>query len=158
MQRFFILIATAITLTFIPFQIFAADLIETASNSGTSKIFLAAVKTAGLTETLKNSGPYTVFVPTDAAFEKLPAGALEALLKDKNRLAQVLTYHVIPGKVMIAEVKPGKVKTMQGNLLTLTSDNGKVTVNDANVIQSDMTADNGVIHEVDALVLPKAPQ
>ncbi|HEX7635886.1 MAG TPA: fasciclin domain-containing protein, partial [Noviherbaspirillum sp.] len=94
------------------------------------------------------------FAPTDEAFKKLPSGTMEALWKDKNRLAQVLAHHVIPGRVAVADVKPGKVKTIQGEPLMLTSDNGKVTVDNANVIQSDLMADNGIIHEIDAVVLP----
>ena len=132
----------------------AADLVETASTSGTLKTFLAAVKTAGITETLKSSGPYTVFAPGDSAFGKLPPGTLDELMKDKEKLAAVLSHHVIPGKVTVAEVKPGKVTTLQGDELTLKSDNGKVTVDTANVIQSDLVADNGVIHEIDSVVLP----
>lgn len=132
----------------------AADLVETASTSGSFKTFLAAAKAAGITETLRNSGPYTVFAPSDSAFGKLPPGTVDSLMKDKTRLAEVLSHHVIPGKVTVAEVKPGKVKTIQGDELNLKSDNGKVTVDTANVIQSDLIADNGVIHEIDAVVLP----
>lgn len=132
----------------------AADLVETASTSGSFKTFLAAAKAAGITETLRNSGPYTVFAPGDSAFGKLPPGTVDSLMKDKTKLAEVLSHHVIPGKVTVAEVKPGKVKTIQGDELTLKSDNGKVTVDAANVIQSDLIADNGVIHEIDAVVLP----
>ena len=133
----------------------AANIVDTATAAGSFKIFVAALKAAGFTESLKNSGPYTVFAPTDEAFSKLPAGTWEALSKDKVKLAQVLAYHIIPGKILITEVKPGKVKTTQGGMLTLTSDNGKVTVNDANITQSDVTADNGVIHAIDTVVLPK---
>lgn len=134
-------------------RVCAADLIETASTSGTLKTFLAAVKAAGFTNTLQNTGPYTVFAPSDAAFEKLPAGTMKALFKDKAQLARVLAHHVIPGKVLVADVTPGKVKTLEGDLLTITSDNGKVTVDDANVTESDMIADNGVIHEIDTVIL-----
>lgn len=135
-------------------QASAADLVETASTSGTFKTFLAAAKAAGFTETLKNNGPYTVFAPGDSAFGKLPPGTMETLMKDKAKLAELLSHHVIPGKVTVAEVKPGKVKTLQGDELMLKSDNGKVTVDSANVIQSDLMADNGVIHEIDTVVLP----
>lgn len=135
-------------------QAMSADLIETASTSGTFKTFLAAAKTAGIAETLKTGGPYTVFAPSDSAFDKLPPATVKSLMKDKIRLAQLLSHHVIPGKVTVAEVKPGKVTTLQGDELTLKSDNGKVTVNTANVIQSDLIADNGVIHEIDSVVLP----
>ena len=133
---------------------FAADIVDTAAMDSSLKIFVAALKTAGFTEALKNPGPYTVFAPTNEAFAKLPPGTWDALSKDKVKLAQVLAYHVIPGRVMVAEVKPGQVKTTQGSALTLASDNGKVTVNDANITQSDVAADNGVIHEIDTVVLP----
>jgi uncharacterized surface protein with fasciclin (FAS1) repeats len=133
----------------------AEDLVDTARHSVTFNTFLAAAKSAGLLETLKDSGPYTLFIPTDEAFNKLPAGTVESLMKDKKKLAQIIEYHVVPGKIMVADVKPGQVKTMEGSPLKLTSDNGKVTLNDgANVIQSDLIADNGVIHEIDALVIP----
>lgn len=132
----------------------AADIVETAAASSTFKVFIAAVKTAGFAEALKGAGPYTVFAPTDEAFTKLPAGTWDALSKDKVKLAHVLSYHVIPGKIMVTEVKPGKVKTIQGDLLSLTSDNGKVTVNNANITQSDIVADNGVIHAIDTVVMP----
>jgi uncharacterized surface protein with fasciclin (FAS1) repeats len=132
----------------------AADILSTADSDGSFKVFVAAVKTAGFAETLKSAGPFTVFAPTDSAFAKLPAGTWDALLKDKVKLSQLLAYHVIPGKVLVTAVKPGKVKTTQGEELTLTSDNGKVTVNNANIIQSDVIADNGVIHAIDTVVLP----
>jgi uncharacterized surface protein with fasciclin (FAS1) repeats len=134
----------------------AADIVETASNTSSFKTFLNAAKTAGLTETLKQGGPYTLFLPTNSAFDKLPPETRDALLKDKAKLAHVLAYHVIPGKIMVADVKPGKVQTMEGAPLTLKSDNGKVTLNEeANITQSDIQADNGVIHEIDTVVLPK---
>ncbi len=133
----------------------AANIVEAATSAGTFKTFVAALKTAGLADTLKNSGPYTIFAPTDEAFAKLPPGTWAALSKDKTRLSKVLAYHIVPGKILVAEVKPGKVRTTQGGMLTLTSDNGIVTVNNANVTQSDVTADNGVIHAIDTVVLPK---
>jgi uncharacterized surface protein with fasciclin (FAS1) repeats len=108
-----------------------------------------------LLQTLRDSGPYTVFIPTDTAFSKLPSDTADSLMKDKKKLAQVLAYHVVPGKITVADVKPGEVKTMEGSSLKLTSDNGKVTLNgEANVIQSDVMADNGVIHEIDTIVMP----
>lgn len=154
MKRSIGMFLSATVLAFPLSQAWAADLVETASTSGTFKTFLAAAKAAGITETLKNSGPYTVFAPGDSAFGKLPPGEMETLMKDKAKLAELLSHHVIPGKVTVAEVKPGKVKTLQGDELMLKSDNGKVTVDSANVIQSDLIADNGVIHEIDAVVLP----
>ena len=134
---------------------YASDLIETAATSGGVKTFVAAAKSAGLADKLKNGGPYTVFAPDDAAFDKLPPGTREALFKDKEKLAKVLAYHVIPGEVKVADVKPGMVKTIEGSELKLKSDNGKVTVDEANVTQSDVTADNGIIHVIDKVVLPK---
>jgi uncharacterized surface protein with fasciclin (FAS1) repeats len=133
----------------------AADIVETASTSATFKTFVTAVKAAGLSDTLKNNGPYTVFAPSDSAFGKLPAGTVNSLLKDKTKLTQLLEHHVVPGKMTVAEVKPGQVTSLDGSTLKLTSDNGKVTVENANITQSDMMADNGVIHEIDTVVLPK---
>ena len=136
-------------------NVFAADIIDTAAASGSFKTFVAAAKAAGLTDTLKRQGPYTVFAPTDEAFAKLPPETWNALLKDKVKLAQVLSHHIVPGKIMVSEVKPGPTKTVDGSSITLTSDNGKITVDNANVIQSDVVADNGVIQAIDAVVLPK---
>jgi uncharacterized surface protein with fasciclin (FAS1) repeats len=137
----------------LPFSM-AANIVETANEARTFKIFVTALKKSGLAETLQNSGPYTVFAPSDEAFGKLPPATLEALMRDREKLNKTLSYHVIPGKILVTEIKPGKTKTMQGDMLTLTSDNGKVTVNGANVTQSDINADNGVIHEIDAVVMP----
>ena len=131
-----------------------ADLVETAVAADQFKTLVAALEKADLVATLKGAGPYTVFAPTDAAFAKLPEGALENLLKDQDKLAAVLTYHVVPGKVMSADVKPGKVKTVQGQSLTLATKSGAVLVNDARVIKTDITASNGVIHVIDSVVLP----
>jgi uncharacterized surface protein with fasciclin (FAS1) repeats len=150
-----IIIASAIALLFGAPSAFASDLVETASSSGEIKTFVAALKSAGFADSLKSDGPYTIFAPADSAFDKLPPDTKNELMKDKKKLAQVLAYHVIPGRIMVAEVKPGKVQTIQGGSLTLKSDNGKVTVDDANVTQSDVTADNGVIHVIDTVVLPK---
>jgi uncharacterized surface protein with fasciclin (FAS1) repeats len=133
----------------------AADIVDTAVSAGQFKMLVKAVQAAGLVDTLKGDGPFTVFAPTDAAFAKLPAGTIESLLKDKQKLAQVLTYHVVPGKVTAAQVKPGDVKTVQGQLLTVRADGGAVTVNDARVTQTDIMASNGVIHVIDTVVLPK---
>ena len=133
----------------------AADLVERAAAAGTFKTFLAGVRAAGMASTLQNDGPYTIFAPSDAAFAKLPEGTLHALLKDKVRLAQVLSHHIVPGKILVAEVRPGPVNTVQGDAATLTSDNGKVTIDGANVTQSDITADNGVIQVIDRVILPR---
>lgn len=155
MEKFCIRMAIAIALLFGSAPVFAEDIVDTAIRTGSFKTFVAALKAAGFTESLKTSGPYTVFAPTDEAFAKLPAGTWNSLVKDKAKLAQVLAHHVIPGKILVAEIKPGKVKTAQGDSLTLVSDNGNVMVDNAKVIQSDVTADNGVIHAIDAVVLPQ---
>jgi uncharacterized surface protein with fasciclin (FAS1) repeats len=133
----------------------AADIVDTAVSAGQFKTLVKAVQAAGLAETLKGPGPFTVFAPTDAAFAKLPAGTLDSLLKDKQKLASVLTYHVVPGKVAAADVKPGQVKTVQGQSLTLAKDGGGVTVNNAKVTSADIMASNGVIHVIDTVVLPQ---
>jgi len=134
---------------------FAADIVDTAVSAGQFKTLVKAIQTAGLVDTLKSKGPFTVFAPTDEAFAKLPAGTLESLLQDKQKLAAVLTYHVVPGKVMAAQVKPGAVKTVQGQALTVSAAGGGVMVDNAKVVKTDIAADNGVIHVIDTVVLPK---
>ena len=134
---------------------FAADIVDTAVSAGQFKTLVKAVQEAGLVDTLKSKGPFTVFAPTDEAFAKLPSGTLEALLKDKQKLAAILTYHVVPGKVMAAQVKPGQVKTVQGQSLTVSTMDGAVMVDSAKVIKTDIIASNGVIHVIDTVVLPK---
>ena len=109
-------------------QAAAADLMETAHTSGGMKTFMAAAETAGMADKLKHSGPYTIFAPNDAAFRQLPPETRDALLKDKEKAAELVAYHVIPGAVTVADVKPGKVQTVQGSAVTLTSDKGWVTV------------------------------
>ncbi|MBC7414450.1 MAG: fasciclin domain-containing protein [Herminiimonas sp.] len=147
--------AAALILTFIPATSGAADLLDTAITSGNLKTFVAAVKTSGFSESLRSAGPFTVFAPSDEAFSRLPAGTWEALVKDKARLAQVLGYLIIPGKILVADVKPGKTKTLQGAQILLKSDNGRVTADEATVIESDIVADNGVIHAIDTVAMPK---
>ena len=132
----------------------AADIVDTAVAAGQFKTLVAAVQAAGLVETLKGKGPFTVFAPSDAAFAKLPAGTVEALLKDKAKLAAILTYHVVPGKVMAKDVKAGAVKTANGASLTISTANG-VMVDGAKVVATDVMADNGVIHVIDTVVIPK---
>ena len=146
-------LSSALALT--PAGASGADLVDTAVTSGNFKTFIAAVKAAGFTESLRSSGPFTVFAPSDEAFARLPAGTWDALAKDKVRLAQVLTYLVIPGKVLVADVKPGKTKTLQGTQIMLKSDNGRVTVDEATVTESDILADNGVLHAIDTVAMPK---
>jgi uncharacterized surface protein with fasciclin (FAS1) repeats len=134
----------------------AADVVDTAVANGNFKTLVAAVQAAGLAETLKGSGPFTVFAPTDAAFAALPAGTVDTLLKPENKakLVAVLTYHVVPGKVMSSELKDGQTaKTVQGAEVTFDLDGG-AKVNDAKVVTADVAADNGVIHVIDKVILP----
>ncbi|MDH4175896.1 MAG: fasciclin domain-containing protein [Betaproteobacteria bacterium] len=132
----------------------AADIVDTAVSAGQFNTLVTAVKAAGLVDTLKGPGPFTVFAPTDAAFAKLPAGTLDALLKDKQKLAQILTYHVVSGKVMAADVKAGPVRTVEGQSLNVTTMGGAVMVDNARVTKTDIVASNGVIHVIDTVVLP----
>jgi len=132
----------------------AKDIVDTAVAAGKFNTLAAALQAAGLVDTLKGPGPFTVFAPTDEAFAKIPKADLDALLKDKAKLTAVLTYHVVAGKVMAKDVKAGKVKTVQGSELTLGTTGG-VTVDAAKVVQADIVADNGVIHVIDSVVLPK---
>jgi uncharacterized surface protein with fasciclin (FAS1) repeats len=134
------------------------DIVEVAVEAGKFKTLAAALKAAGLVDTLKGDGPFTVFAPTDEAFAKLPAGTVESLLKPENKekLVAVLTYHVVPGKVMAADVvKLTEAKTVQGGKVTIAAKDGKVKVDAANVVTTDIKAKNGVIHVIDAVILPK---
>jgi uncharacterized surface protein with fasciclin (FAS1) repeats len=133
----------------------AADIVDTAKSAGSFNTLVTAVQAAGLVDTLKGPGPYTVFAPTDEAFAKVPKDKLDALLKDKAALTKVLTYHVVPGKVMAKDVKPGKVKTVEGSSLTIAVDGGNVTVDNGKVVKTDVAADNGVIHVIDTVLMPK---
>jgi uncharacterized surface protein with fasciclin (FAS1) repeats len=132
----------------------AKDIVDTAVDAGSFKTLATALGAAGLVETLKGKGPFTVFAPRDEAFAKIPKADLEALLKDKAKLTAVLTYHVVPGKVMAADVKAGKVKTVQGSDITVTTKSG-VMVDKAKVVKTDIVADNGVIHVIDTVIMPK---
>ncbi len=147
-----VLIASLLALGTLSAQ--AADIVDTAVSAGSFKTLVTAVQAAGLVDTLKGPGPFTVFAPTDEAFAKVPKAQLEALLKDKAALTKVLTYHVVPGKVMAADVRAGKVKTVQGSELTV-STMGGVKVDNANVVKTDIVTSNGVIHVIDSVVLPK---
>lgn len=133
----------------------AADIVDTAKSAGSFKTLVTAVQAAGLVDTLKGPGPFTVFAPTDEAFAKIPKDKLDALLKDKAALTKVLTYHVVPGKVMAADVKPGNVKTVEGSSFKVATKDGKVMVDKATVIKTDVAADNGVIHAIDSVIMPK---
>ena len=132
------------------------DIVAVASGAGHFSTLVAAVKAAGLVETLQCHGPFTVFAPTDEAFAKLPKGTVEDLLKpvNKAKLAGILTYHVVPGKVMAADVKTMKAKTVNGQELDIHLSDGKVTVNKAKVTKTDIAASNGVIHVIDTVVMP----
>ena len=151
MKKFFA--AAAMTLAIASAS--AADIVDTANSAGTFNTLIAAVQAAGLTDTLKGPGPFTVFAPTDAAFAKIPKARLDALLKDKAALTKVLTYHVVPGAVMAADVKPGMVKTVEGDSITVKAKGGKVMVDKATVTKTDIAADNGVIHVIDTVLMPK---
>ncbi|WP_050526890.1 fasciclin domain-containing protein [Pseudorhodobacter aquimaris] len=137
---------------------FAADkdIVDTAIDAGSFTTLVAAVEAAGLVDTLKGEGPYTVFAPTDEAFAALPAGTVENLLlpENKDALAAVLTYHVVPGKVMSTDLTEGMMApTAQGSEVTITLDGG-AKVNDANITAADIEASNGVIHVIDAVIMP----
>jgi uncharacterized surface protein with fasciclin (FAS1) repeats len=134
------------------------DLVAVASGADNFKTLVVAVKAAGLVETLQGKGPFTVFAPTDAAFAKLPAGTVESLLKPENRdkLVAILTYHVVPGKVMAADVKTMEAKTVQGQSVKLVVSDAGVTVDNAKVVKTDVMAENGVIHVIDTVIIPKA--
>ena len=134
------------------------DIVDTAVAAGSFKTLAAALKAAGLIDTLKGPGPFTVFAPTDEAFAKLPAGTLDTLLKPENKdqLVKILTYHVVAGKVMAADVvKLQTAKTVEGGSLTVKAADGKVYVDNAQVVKTDIVTSNGVIHVIDSVVLPK---
>lgn len=135
------------------------DIVDTAVSAGSFETLVAAVKAAGLVETLKGPGPFTVFAPTDEAFAKLPAGTVENLLKpeNKDRLVAILTYHVVPGRILSTDIAGQKaaVKTVQGQSVNVDATSG-VKVDSANVIKADIKTSNGVIHVIDSVILPKA--
>jgi uncharacterized surface protein with fasciclin (FAS1) repeats len=131
-----------------------ADIIDTAVSAGQFNTLAKALTAAGLIDTLKGPGPFTVFAPTDAAFAKIPADQLNALLADKAMLTKVLTYHVVPGTVMAKDVQSGAVQTVEGSSLMVDASSTGVKVNDANVIKTDIVATNGVIHVIDQVVIP----
>jgi uncharacterized surface protein with fasciclin (FAS1) repeats len=153
MKRFSFLSVLALSLSSV---CFGADIVDTAVGAGKFNTLVAAVKAAGLVDTLKSAGPFTVFAPTDEAFAKLPAGTVENLLKNPEQLKAVLTYHVVSGKVMAADVKSGNVKTVNGADARLRAKGGKVMINKANVVTADIDCSNGVIHVIDTVILPPA--
>ena len=133
----------------------AKDIVDTAVSAGRFNTLATALQAAGLVDTLKGPGPFTVFAPTDEAFAKIPKADLDALLKDKAKLTAVLTYHVVPGKVMAKDVKPGALRSVEGSPITVAATNGKVMVDGATVTNTDISADNGVIHVIDSVIVPK---
>jgi len=134
----------------------AADIVDTAVSAGNFTTLVAAVKAAGLVDTLKGPGPFTVFAPTDEAFAKLPAGTVDALLKDPEKLKGILLYHVVSGKVMAADVvKLKTAKTVQGSNVAIKVMGDKVMINNAHIIKTDIVTDNGVIHVIDTVIMAK---
>ena len=150
------LLAGALAMTAASSAASAADIVDTAI-AGKFNTLVAAVKAAGLVDTLKGPGPFTVFAPTDEAFAKLPPGTLESLLKPENKLKlqSILTYHVVPGRVMAQDVvKLDSAKTVEGQSIMIKTMNGRVMVGNANVTKTDIVTSNGVIHVIDAVLLP----
>ena len=132
------------------------DIVDTAVAAGSFKTLAAALDAAGLVDTLKGPGPFTVFAPTDAAFAKLPEGTVDGLLKDKAKLAAILTYHVVSGKVMAADVvKLDSAKSVNGQSVSIKVVDGKVHIDDATVTQADIVTSNGVIHVIDTVLMPE---
>ncbi len=137
------------------FNAAAADIVDTAIGAGGFKTLVAAVQAAGLVDTLKSPGPFTVFAPTDEAFAKLPAGTVEGLLKDPEKLKKILTYHVVAGKVMAADVvKMKSAKTVEGSSARIKAMRGEVMIDNAKVVKTDIACDNGVIHVIDTVIMP----
>jgi uncharacterized surface protein with fasciclin (FAS1) repeats len=136
----------------------AADIVDTAANAGSFNTLVAAVEAAGLVETLKGDGPFTVFAPTDEAFARLPEGTVDSLLQPENKeqLVALLTYHVVPGKVMSSDIagQEMEVDTVQGSPVSIDATDGAVKVDDASVTQADIETDNGVIHVIDTVITP----
>lgn len=155
LRRTFVALATASTLATGAFAAgHSKDIVDTAIDAGSFTTLVAAVQAAGLVETLKGEGPFTVFAPTDEAFAALPEGTVEALLADPEALAAILTYHVVAGKVMSTDLTNGMMAaTVNGADVTIMTEGG-VMVNDANVVTADIEASNGVIHVIDAVILP----
>ena len=134
----------------------AADIVDTAVSAGSFNTLVKAVQAAGLVDTLKGPGPFTVFAPTDEAFAKLPAGTLESLIANPEQLKKVLTYHVVAGKVMASDVvKLKEAKTVQGSAAKIKVSGGTVMIDNAKVVKTDIVCDNGVIHVIDTVILPK---
>ena len=145
-----------IALSILTVSAFGADIVDTAVAAGSFNTLVAAVKAAGLADTLKGPGPFTVFAPTDEAFAKLPAGTVDSLLKDPEKLKKILLYHVVSGKVMASDVVKMKVaKTVEGQNAKITAKGGMVMIDNAHVSKTDIVCDNGVIHVIDTVIMPK---
>jgi uncharacterized surface protein with fasciclin (FAS1) repeats len=155
-MKFRPLFATLALCTGLVSAVSAKTVVEIAIGSPDHTTLVAAVKAAGLVETLSGAGPFTIFAPTNAAFAKLPAGTVESLLlpENKAKLVAILTYHVVPAKVMAAEVNSGAVPTVNGKVLTVKADGMGVMVNNAKVVATDLVGTNGVVHVVDTVILP----
>ena len=152
------ILAVALSLSVVPSAVAEpkADIVDTAVAAGSFKTLTKALTEAGLVDTLKGKGPFTVFAPTDEAFAKLPKGTVEALLKDKKKLTAVLTYHVVPGNVMADDAaKLTTAKTVNGQNIKISAKDGVVMINGAKVIKADIVTANGVIHVIDSVILPK---
>ena len=158
MTKRFLAVAAAVVFFAAPAIVRAEDrkdIVDTAIAAGSFKTLAAALQAAGLVDTLKGAGPFTVFAPTDEAFAKIPKADLDALIKDKAKLTQVLTYHVVAGKVMAADVmKLKEAKTVEGQMVKIDTSKG-VKVNDATVVKADVMASNGVIHVIDTVLFPR---
>jgi len=151
-----LLAAVCLSLASLPAQSQTKDIVDTAVSAGTFNTLAAALKAADLIGTLKGAGPFTVFAPTDEAFAKLPKGTLDALMKDPAKLKSILLYHVVSGKVMASDVvKLNSAKSVQGSAISIKAAGGKVMVDNANVLKTDIMASNGVIHVIDQVILPK---
>lgn len=145
-----------LALSVLSMSAFGADIVDTAVAAGSFNTLVAAVKAAGLVDTLKGPGPFTVFAPTDDAFAKLPAGTVEGLLKDPAKLKKILLYHVVSGKVMAADVMKMKTaKTVEGQPVKIMAKDGMVMLNNAHVTKTDIVTDNGIIHVIDTVIMPK---
>ena len=138
-----------------PYTAAARNIVDMAIAAGNFTTWVAGIKAAGLTDALTGKGPFTVFAPTDEAFKKLPSGAFDALLKDTAKLKAILNYHVVTGHILAKDMKSGEVMTVQGSPLTAVVSSSGVQVNGARVKQADITATNGVIHAIDAVIMPK---
>jgi uncharacterized surface protein with fasciclin (FAS1) repeats len=149
-------VATALTFSSRAADSATKDIVDIAAGNEDFSTLVAAVTAAGLVETLKGDGPFTVFAPTNEAFAKLPKGTVESLLKpeNKDKLVAILTYHVVSGKVMAADVAAGEVATVNGDMATIAVTDGSVTIDKANVTATDIVGTNGVIHVIDSVILP----